>query len=47
MVAHGVTTVRRGRLAVDVRHLPAVRRGRYVLTVKVGTTVVKEVVHVR
>jgi Tol biopolymer transport system component len=46
-VARGVTTVRRGRIALDLAHLRGVRRGRYVLTLKIGSTVVREVVHVR
>jgi FG-GAP-like repeat len=46
-VAHGTTTVRRGRLALDLARLRGVRHGRYVLTLKIGSTVVREVVHVR
>jgi hypothetical protein len=46
-VARGGTNVRRGRLALDLAHLPGVHRGRYVLTVRIGATVVREVVHVR
>jgi hypothetical protein len=46
-VAHGAKTIRQGRLALDLAHLVGVRRGRYVLTVKIGATVVRQAIRVR